>query len=124
MASADMSLLRGVEDGDFKAVAPVIVLPLRVICTWTEPYCVLIVAPLTVRVVDPPEVPDVALGAIGAVPAVLVFPGAAAVVVREADAPAAGDALAEAEGLVRGVGEAEGLAEPDVSAEEVAPASA
>lgn len=121
MASADMSLLRGVEDGDFKAVAPVIVLPLRVICTWTEPYCVLIVAPLTVRVVDPPEVPDVALGAIGAV---LVFPGAAAVVVREADAPAAGDALAEAEELVRGVGEAEGLAEPDVSAEEVAPASA
>ncbi|GGT10133.1 hypothetical protein GCM10010254_33390 [Streptomyces chromofuscus] len=126
IASAEISLLRGVEDGDFRAVTPVIVLPLTVICTWTEPYCVLTVAPATDRVVDPPEVPevpdvpDVVRDAVGA----LAFVGA--VVVRDADGTADGDALPEVESLVLAEGETEGLAEADgdVVAEEALPAPA
>ncbi|GAA2476916.1 hypothetical protein GCM10010406_11420 [Streptomyces thermolineatus] len=95
----EISLLRGVEEGDWTAVAPVMVLPSRVILTCTGPYCVLTVAPVTDRVVDPPEVASVVLGAAGAV---LVLTGAA-VAVRDAGVRVDADALAEA--VVLGLGD-------------------
>lgn len=52
----EMSLLRGVSSGDWTAVAPVILLPERVIRTWTGPYFVWAVAPVTARVVGAAEV--------------------------------------------------------------------
>ncbi len=70
MAVEEMSLLRGVPSGERTAVAPVILLPVRVIRTWTGPYFVWAVAPVTVRVVGAAEV------VFGAEGALLVFAGA------------------------------------------------
>jgi hypothetical protein len=56
MAVEEMSMLRAVPSGDWTAVAPVILLPVRVIRTWTGPYFVWAVAPVRVRMVGAAEV--------------------------------------------------------------------
>jgi hypothetical protein len=71
IAVEEISWLLGDDEGDWTAVAPVILLPVRVIRTWTGPYFVWTVEPVTVRVVG---AADVVFGAEGAL---LVFAGAA-----------------------------------------------
>lgn len=87
LAVEEISSLLGGEEGDWTALALVILSPLSVIRTWTGPYFVWAVAPVTVRVVG---AADVVLGA----EALLVFAGVAG---TERDADALGEAEAEAE---------------------------
>ncbi|MFG2029386.1 hypothetical protein [Streptomyces sp. NPDC048825] len=85
MAVEEISSLLGGEEGDWTGLALVILSPLSVIRTWTGPYFVWAVAPVTVRVVG---AADVVLGA----EALLVFAGVAG---TERDADALGEAEAE-----------------------------
>ncbi|KUO19754.1 hypothetical protein AQJ91_18245 [Streptomyces dysideae] len=118
-AVEEISLLLGEEDGDWTAVAPVILPSVSVIRTWTGPYLVWAVAPVTVRVVG---AADVVFGAEGA-PLVLVGAGARDAE-RDADRLGLGEDEARSLPTVRaGVADADGdaVGEADKEASAVRP---